>query len=171
MQSVTSLFLFGPQWPLNRRASSAHNPLHPFCEFCCFWIHICLSKCSSRWYVMLAVYKSFNTGPMHSGPSSISTSHISANPPIWGEKNKNKKQQTRWILLNLKFLHWILMFKFSKGLMCVCVCVFVCMCIPLSIYNTCRHLSTVKTLFIYFQNMFLNHLLVQRLCWWKNRKS
>lgn len=111
----------------NRRASSTHNPLHSFCEFCCFWIHICLSKCSSRWYVILAVYKSFNTGPMRSRPSSISTSHISANAPIWGG------EKTRWILLNLNFLHWILMFTFSKGL-CVFVYVCLCACAYLSVY-------------------------------------
>lgn len=90
--------------------------------------------------VIFAIYKSFNNGLMNFMPSSISTSHTSIEPPIW----ENTKL---WILLNSKFLHWILMFTFSKGL-----CVFMYMHAYEFIHV--KIFPQWKKLFIYLKNIF-----------------
>lgn len=83
--------------------------------------------------VILAVYKAFDDGTIHSMPSSISSTSTTAKPPIW------QGWEPLLIFLNSRSPLWIFC-TLSQG-MYVCVCP--CMCV-----YTREHLSTEKKVFI-----------------------
>lgn len=98
MQSVTSLFMFGPQWPGTQELLVLITSFTIFVRLVAFE-HT--SVFLNKWdivNVILAVYKSFHSGPVHSMPSSIaSASRTSTKLPVC--------ETSLLILLNSRFLH------------------------------------------------------------------
>lgn len=109
MQSVTSLFIFGPQRPGTQELPVL---ITNFTLFVCLAAFEHTSVFLKKWdmvNVFLAVCKSFHSDPVHSIPSSLSSaSCMSVKLPVC---------KTRLLILsNSRFLHRILMFTFSSGL-------------------------------------------------------
>lgn len=78
MHSVTSLFMFGPQWPQTQELLVL---ITSFALFVCFVAFEHTSVFLKKWYmlyVILAGYKSFHSGPMRSMPSSISSTSLTS---------------------------------------------------------------------------------------------
>jgi len=98
MQSVTSLFVFGPQRPGTQELLVLITNFTLFVRLVAFEPTSVFLKKWDMVNVILAVYKSFHSGPERSMPSSISSASRTS--------TKLSVCETRlFILLNSRFLH------------------------------------------------------------------